>query len=86
MNHDQGVVAVSEENNAIGHHYEELHADGTLDAWTEPPFGETRYPGEDDPDHNPICDCPGQWPLAFCLECAGCAECEQCSCNDPRLL
>ncbi|MFE4258114.1 dihydrofolate reductase family protein [Streptomyces sp. NPDC056883] len=73
MKHDQGVVAaLREEHSAIGHHHEELHADGTLDAWTELPFGETRYRGEDDPDRNPICDCPGQWPLAFCLECAGC--------------
>ncbi|MFJ6053597.1 hypothetical protein [Streptomyces sp. NPDC092307] len=86
MNHDQGVVAVWEEHSAIGHHHAELRVDGTVDAWTEPPFGETRYPGEGDPDHNSICGCPGQWPRAFCLECAGCAKCEQCSCNRPRLL
>ena len=88
MNHgqEQEIVAVWEEHSGIGHHYEELRADRTVDAWTEPPFSETRYPGEDDPDHNPICSCPGQWPLAFCLECAGCDNCGQCPCSRPRLL
>jgi hypothetical protein len=64
MNHGQEheVVAVWAEHSASGHHYEELRADGTVDAWTQPPYGETRYPGEEDPDHNPICSCPGQWP------------------------
>ncbi|MBT1185203.1 hypothetical protein HET69_14570 [Streptomyces sp. CJ_13] len=39
-----------------------------VDAWTEPPFGEPPYPGQGDPDYNPICSCPGPWPLAFCLD------------------
>lgn len=88
MNHGQehDVVAVWAEHSASGHHYEELRADGTVDAWTQPPYGETRYPGEDDPDHNPICSCPGPWPRAFCLECAGCTQCTQCRCRSPRLL
>lgn len=80
MKHGQEVVAVWEEHSDIGHHYEELRADGTVDAWTEPPFGEPLYPGQGDPDYNPICSCPGPWPLAFCLDCAGCDECGQCAC------
>jgi hypothetical protein len=88
MTHHQepDVVAVWHESSAIAHRYEELRGDGTVDAWTEPPFGETRYPGEADPDHNPICSCPGPLPRAFCMECAGCADCEQCRCPSPSLL
>ncbi|MFV0131595.1 hypothetical protein ACLGI4_28510 [Streptomyces sp. HMX112] len=60
MTHDQHpeVVAVWHTASAAGRYFEELLADGTVHAWTEPPFGETYYPGEDDPDYNPICDCP----------------------------
>ncbi|MGW1619950.1 hypothetical protein [Streptomyces sp. NPDC002172] len=83
---DEVVVAVWEKHSDIGHHYEELLADGRVIAWTEPPFGETVHPGEDDPDYNPICHCPGQTPRAFCLECAGCADCDQCRCPRPALL
>ncbi|MFF8604163.1 hypothetical protein ACF065_34720 [Streptomyces sp. NPDC015232] len=82
MNHDQEepeVIAVCHTASAVGRHFEELLADGTVYAWTEPPFGETYYPGEDDPDCNPICDCPGQWPCQFCMECAGCTACGQCT-------
>ncbi|MFD8937933.1 hypothetical protein ACFV0R_22240 [Streptomyces sp. NPDC059578] len=79
-------VAVWAEHSAIGHRYEELLADGTVLAWTEPPVGEPLHEGADDPDHNPICVCPGQWPTAFCIECAGCSACAQCSCPRPRLL
>jgi hypothetical protein len=79
------VVTVRTEHSAIGHHHEELLADVEVLAWTEPPFGETLHPGEDDPDHNPICWCP-RTPRAFCMECAGCADCEQCRCSRPVLL
>jgi hypothetical protein len=77
---DSEPVAVRAEHSAIGHRYEELHA------WTEPPAGETVHPGDDEPDHNPICACPGPQPTAFCLECAGCSACAQCPCARPRLL
>ncbi|MER7050308.1 hypothetical protein [Streptomyces jumonjinensis] len=80
------VATVWTEHSETGHRHEELLADGTLIAWTEPPFGETVHPGDDDPDHNPICACPGTWPAAFCLECAGCAACAQCPCVRPRPL
>ncbi|MEU7038800.1 hypothetical protein ABZ958_34795 [Streptomyces sp. NPDC046237] len=76
---DEVVVATWSEHSEIGHHYEDLLADGSVIAWTEPPFGESLYPGDDDPDYNPICHCPGQWPRQFCMECAGCAACGQCS-------
>ncbi|MEW1551854.1 hypothetical protein [Streptomyces tsukubensis] len=79
-------VAVWAEHSEVGHRYEELLADGTVTAWTEPPFGESVHPGDDEPDHNPICHCPGTCPAAFCLECAGCAACAQCLCTRPRLL
>ncbi|WP_158857901.1 hypothetical protein [Streptomyces sp. NRRL B-1347] len=47
MNHgqDHEVVARWEGHSDIGHHYEELRADGTLDSWTEPPIGEPQLPG-----------------------------------------
>ncbi|TDU67124.1 hypothetical protein [Streptomyces sp. KS 21] len=80
------VVATWSEHSDVCHHFEDLLADGSVIAWTEPPFGETLYPGDDDPDYNPICDCPGPWPLAFCLECAGCDNCGQCPCSRPHLL
>ncbi|MFI6530167.1 hypothetical protein [Streptomyces uncialis] len=80
------VAAVWTEHSETGHRYEELLADGTVIAWTEPPFGETVHPRDDDPDHHRICACPGTWPTAFCLECAGCAACAQCPCARPRLL
>ena len=73
------VVAVWHTASAVGRHFEELLADGTVYAWTEPPLGETYYPGEDDPDHNPICDCPAV-PRAFCMSCAACAACRPCVC------
>ncbi|MFF9024858.1 hypothetical protein [Streptomyces eurythermus] len=47
--------------------------------WTEPPFGETYYPGEDDPDYNPICNC-STVPRRFCMSCADCAACRPCTC------
>ncbi|GAA2917317.1 hypothetical protein GCM10010524_54820 [Streptomyces mexicanus] len=37
-------------------------ADGTVYAWTEPPFGEALYPGDGGPDCDNICGCLG--PLA----------------------
>ncbi|MBK3384667.1 MULTISPECIES: hypothetical protein [Streptomyces] len=46
---DEVVVATWSEHSEIGHHYEDLLADGSVIAWTEPPFGETLYPGDDDP-------------------------------------
>ncbi|GGT30383.1 MULTISPECIES: hypothetical protein [Streptomyces] len=45
---DEVVVATWSEHSEIGHHYEDLLADGQVIAWTEPPFGETLYPGDDD--------------------------------------
>ncbi|WP_258053496.1 hypothetical protein [Streptomyces sp. Ru72] len=35
------VVAVWRESSPIGRRFEELLADGTVCAWTEPPLGET---------------------------------------------
>ncbi|MGW3387873.1 hypothetical protein [Streptomyces cinereoruber] len=70
MNGDQArEVAYWQETGWPVTRCEVLLADGTVEAWTEPPFGETRYPGEDAPDHNPICDCPALFPAAFCVEC-----------------
>lgn len=37
--------------------------DGSVIAWTEPPFGETLYPGDDAPDYNPIYSCPRTAPV-----------------------
>ncbi|KUN16248.1 MULTISPECIES: hypothetical protein [Streptomyces] len=87
MTHDQEpeVVAVWHTASAIGRRFEKLLADGTVYVWTEPPIGETYYPGEDAPDYNPICHCP-RTPRAFCVECTGCADCEQCRCPSPALL
>ncbi|MFE6456752.1 hypothetical protein ACFVP0_04740 [Streptomyces cinereoruber] len=85
MNGDQArEVAYWQETGWTGTRCEVLLADGTVEAWTEPPFGETRYPGEDSPDHNPICDCPALFPAAFCVECGDCtATCGQCACHRP---
>ncbi|MFJ2825886.1 hypothetical protein ACIO7M_32990 [Streptomyces toxytricini] len=76
---EEVVVATWSEPSEIGHHYEDVLADGLVISWTEPPFGEMLPPGDDDPDYNLICDCPGQWPRQFCMECAGCAACGQCT-------
>ncbi|MEU2564970.1 hypothetical protein ABZ626_37445 [Streptomyces longispororuber] len=82
MNHDQEpeVVAVWHTASAVGRRFDELLADGTVYAWTEPPLGETYYLGEDDPDYNPICDCPAV-PRRFCMSCADCAACRPCTCR-----
>ncbi|MGW6247893.1 hypothetical protein [Streptomyces roseolus] len=72
------VVTTWSEHSEIGHHHEDLLTDGQVAAWTEPPFGETPHPGDDDPDYNPICDCL-LLPKQFCMECAGCAACGQCT-------
>ncbi|MFE0351239.1 hypothetical protein [Streptomyces griseoluteus] len=55
MIHDQEpeVVAVWHTASAIGRHFEELPADGTVYTWAGPPLGETHCPGEDAPDYNP---------------------------------
>ncbi|MFD7667812.1 hypothetical protein [Streptomyces sp. NPDC059788] len=82
---DEAVAATWSEHSATGHHYEDLLADGRVISWTEPPFGETLDPGEDDPDYNPICRCPGPWPRSFCLQCAGCTACSQCDCHSPLI-
>ncbi|MEV5242922.1 hypothetical protein AB0K89_27995 [Streptomyces cinnamoneus] len=51
MTHGQEpeVVAVWYTASAIGWHFEELLADGTVHAWTEPPFGETYTPARTTP-------------------------------------
>ena len=74
---DDAVVATWSEHSETGHHYEDLLDDGRVISWTEPPFGETLHPGDDDPDYNPICHCP-RLPKQLCKECAGCAACGQC--------
>ncbi|MGW8985176.1 hypothetical protein ACWGQ9_21225 [Streptomyces parvus] len=86
MNPADDVVATWSEHSVVGHHYEDLLADGRVIAWTEPPFGETVHPGDDDPDYNPICSCPTTWPRSFCLECAGCSACGRCRCHRPILM
>jgi hypothetical protein len=83
---DEVVAATWSEHSAIGHHYEDLLAHGRVIAWREPPFGESLCPGDDDPDDNPICSCPGPRPRSFCLECAGCTACSQCPCHHPLIL
>ncbi|MFF2927203.1 hypothetical protein ACFVTP_33165 [Streptomyces celluloflavus] len=80
---DEVVVATWSEHSEISHRYEDLLADGRVIAWTEPPFGEGLIPGDDDPDYNPVCNCP-RAPQAWCQECAGCADCWECS-HRPRL-
>ncbi len=77
---DEVVVATWSEHSEIGHHYEDLLADGRVIAWTEPPFGESLYPGDDDPDYNPICHCP-LTPRQFCMEGAGCNAPCNTGCN-----
>ncbi|MFE5512233.1 hypothetical protein ACFQ9J_16735 [Streptomyces sp. NPDC056529] len=77
-------VAYWQETGWTGTRCETLLADGTVEAWTEPPFGETRYPDEDAPDYNTICDCPTLFPAALCVECGGyTATCGQCVCHRP---
>ncbi|MEV2255965.1 hypothetical protein AB0I94_36330 [Streptomyces sp. NPDC050147] len=72
------VVATWSEHSAVGHHDEDLLADGRAIAWTQPPSGEMLHPGDGVPDYNPICSCP-RVPKEFCMECAGCAACGQCT-------
>ena len=74
---DEVGAATWSEHSGAGHRYEHLLADGSIITWTEPPFGESLRPGDDDPDYNAICSCP-RLPQQFCLECAGCAVCGQC--------
>ncbi|MFF5279639.1 hypothetical protein [Streptomyces sp. NPDC000133] len=42
-----------------GARYETLHADGQVHVDVQPPIGEPEFDGQDDPDHNPVCNCPG---------------------------
>ncbi|WTO33017.1 hypothetical protein OG399_44845 [Streptomyces achromogenes] len=60
MNHDQEpeIVAVWHTASAVGRHFEELLADDTVHAWTEPLPGETYHAAEENPDYNPLCDSP----------------------------
>ncbi|NED11860.1 hypothetical protein [Streptomyces sp. SID9124] len=51
---DEVVVATWSEHSEIGHHYEDLLADGSVIAWTEPPFGETLCPGDDAEKDAPV--------------------------------
>ncbi|MCL7496024.1 hypothetical protein M8I34_32165 [Streptomyces sp. MCA2] len=44
MNAADDAVATWSDHSNIGHHYEDLLADGRVISWTEPPFGETLHP------------------------------------------
>ncbi|MFB7941761.1 hypothetical protein [Streptomyces sp. NPDC056049] len=72
------VVATWPQSTGCGTRHEELTADGQVHVDYAPPLGEPWFEGDDDPNYNPICDCP-RVPLQFCLECAGCAACGQCA-------
>ena len=71
------VIATWAESTGCGTRYEELTADGQVHVDSTPPLGEPWFVGDDEPDYNPICDCP-RLPKQFCMECAGCAACGQC--------
>ncbi|MFF7780463.1 hypothetical protein ACFZCG_39390 [Streptomyces tanashiensis] len=85
--HPAQDVAFWSTSSATGRRYEALLDDGTVEAWTELPLGESLYAaGDDDPDHNPICGCP-LLPTSFGLECGGCTvACAQCTCHRPLVL
>ncbi|MFE9868596.1 hypothetical protein ACFYPZ_39175 [Streptomyces sp. NPDC005506] len=68
------VVAVWHESSQSAATTRSCSLAGTVHAWTEPTFGETYYPGEDDPDCNPIRDCSAA-PRTFCMSCANCGPC-----------
>lgn len=53
-----------------GARYETLHADGQVHVDVQPPIGEPEFDGQDDPDHNPVCNCP-RAPRSWCDRCAG---------------
>lgn len=71
------VIATWVKSTGCGTRYEELTADGQVHVDYTPPLGEPWFEGDDEPDYNPICDCP-RLPKQFCMECAGCAACGQC--------
>ncbi|MFJ2170400.1 hypothetical protein [Streptomyces griseofuscus] len=71
------AVAAWVQSTACGTRYETLTADGQVHVDYAPPLGEPYFEGDDDPDYNPICNCP-RIPALFCMECAGCAACGQC--------
>ncbi|APY90339.1 hypothetical protein A7J05_35965 [Streptomyces alfalfae] len=71
-------MATWSEHSEVGYHYEDLLADDSVIAWTEPPFDKSLYSGDDGPARTPICGCP-RIPREFSVECAGCATCGQCS-------
>ncbi|MEU6889951.1 hypothetical protein ABZ918_33120 [Streptomyces viridosporus] len=60
MTHDQEpeVVAVWHAASAVGRHFEELLADGTVYAWTEPPLGEPTTPARTTPTTTPSATAP----------------------------
>lgn len=78
MSSEDAVVATWTESTGCGTRFERLTADGRLHVSFRPPFGEPWFEGDDDPDYNPVCNCPST-PQAWCAECGGCADCWECS-------
>jgi hypothetical protein len=61
-----------------GTRIERLTADGQVHGDGRPPLGEPWFEGDDDPDWNPVCDCP-RAPRDWCQPCGGCAACGECT-------
>jgi hypothetical protein len=66
------TVAVWTSVTGCGTRTETLTDDGQVHVDVIPPFGETEFAGDDDPDYNPVCNCP-RAPRAWCEQCADCA-------------
>lgn len=64
------VIATWVTSTDCGARYETLHADGQVHVDVQPPIGEPEFDGQDDPDHNPVCNCP-RAPRSWCDRCAG---------------
>lgn len=79
---DGCTVAVSPSVTGCGTRTEMLTDYGQVHIHVRPPLGETEFEGEDDPDHNPVCNCPRS-PRARCQRCAGCAACGECTHQPP---
>lgn len=71
------TVAVWTPVTGCGTRIETLTDDGQVHVQAYPPLGEPEFDGDDDPDFNPVCNCP-RAPQAWCEQCAGCVACREC--------
>ncbi|MGW5355985.1 hypothetical protein ACWERV_36435 [Streptomyces sp. NPDC004031] len=72
------TVAVWTRTTGCGVRVSTLTDDGRVHVTGLPPLGEPWFEGDDDPDYNPVCDCP-RAPRGWCEQCDDCPTCAQCT-------